>query len=157
VTSILTPRLELVSLSPEFHRASLEGRGEEAAMLLGARLPPDWPASAARVLRRRLAQLEADPAEQPWLLRAMLLRPHAIPEGKTSSSGSVSGDRPAIERVRPVIGVIGFTNRRTPAAPSKSATASNHHTADEATQPKPSRRSSRGLHARTASTPSRRA
>lgn len=62
-------------MSPAFMGASLDGDLARARMLLGAGLPPDWPSDgAARTLRRRLRQLEADPTEQPWLLRAMLTR-----------------------------------------------------------------------------------
>lgn len=70
---IRTPRLRLVSLSPAFLRAALEGRLGEAALLIGGQLPEGWPGADAGVLRRRLEQLEADPSEQPWLLRGMLL------------------------------------------------------------------------------------
>jgi ribosomal-protein-alanine N-acetyltransferase len=74
VPSIVTARLELVSMSPEFMRASLDGDLVLAARLLGAALPSDWPVAAAGTLRRRLHQLAHDPCEQPWLLRAMLSR-----------------------------------------------------------------------------------
>jgi RimJ/RimL family protein N-acetyltransferase len=67
-------------MSPDFMRASLDGDRARAAKLLGAQLPSDWPAdAAARTLRRRIRQLEVDPNEQPWLLRAMLVRePRAL-------------------------------------------------------------------------------
>jgi GNAT superfamily N-acetyltransferase len=56
-----------------FMRASLDGDLSRATTLLGASLPRDWPGeSTARTLRRRIRQLEADPTQQPWLLRAML-------------------------------------------------------------------------------------
>jgi RimJ/RimL family protein N-acetyltransferase len=61
-------------MSLEFMRASLAGDTPRASDLIGARLPSGWPTSAARTLRRRVRQLEADPSEQPWLLRAMVLR-----------------------------------------------------------------------------------
>jgi len=61
-------------MSPEFMQASLDGELQRAAALIGARLPPAWPGPTARTMRRRLLQLAADPAEQPWLLRAMLTR-----------------------------------------------------------------------------------
>jgi RimJ/RimL family protein N-acetyltransferase len=73
VPPICSPRLRLVSLSPAFLRASLDGRLGQAERLIEARLPADWPAGNEPVLRRRLAQLEANPGEQPWLLRAMVL------------------------------------------------------------------------------------
>jgi RimJ/RimL family protein N-acetyltransferase len=61
-------------MSLEFMRACLEGDLSRASDLIGATLPLDWPGDAARTLRRRVRQLEANAAEQPWLLRAMVLR-----------------------------------------------------------------------------------
>ncbi|MGI9145773.1 MAG: GNAT family N-acetyltransferase [Chloroflexota bacterium] len=74
VPTVHARRLDLVSMSPSILEASLMGQRAEAARLLGARLPPDWPKPAERQLRRRLEQLTADPTHQPWLLRAMVLR-----------------------------------------------------------------------------------
>jgi ribosomal-protein-alanine N-acetyltransferase len=74
VPSIRSARLNLVSASPAFMRSSLEGRLDEAAALIGAALPPDWPAGRERTMRWRLADLDVDPAAQPWLLRAVVLR-----------------------------------------------------------------------------------
>jgi RimJ/RimL family protein N-acetyltransferase len=74
VPSIASERLELVSMSPEFMRASLDGDVPRATRLIGAALPTDWPSISARTMRMRLRQLAADPSEQPWLLRAMILR-----------------------------------------------------------------------------------
>jgi [ribosomal protein S5]-alanine N-acetyltransferase len=74
VATIQSGRLDLVSMSPAFMRASLEGRLAEAENLLGAELPADWPGVRARTLRMRLDDLAANPAARPWLLRAMVLR-----------------------------------------------------------------------------------
>jgi RimJ/RimL family protein N-acetyltransferase len=74
VPTIGSARLELVSMSPEFMRCSLDGDLARAAALIGAEIPTDWPVEAAGTLRRRLRQLAQDPTEQPWLLRAMLTR-----------------------------------------------------------------------------------
>jgi RimJ/RimL family protein N-acetyltransferase len=73
VTTIKAPRLGLVSLSPAFLRASLAGTLPEAERLLGASLPAGWP-DCADLLKLRLKQMEADPAYEPWSLRAMVLR-----------------------------------------------------------------------------------
>lgn len=70
---IRTERLNLVPMSLEFMRASLEGRLTEAELLLGASLPDGWPDSR-HVLEMRIRQLEANPALAPWLLRAVVLR-----------------------------------------------------------------------------------
>ena len=74
VPSILTDRLELVSLSPSFIEALLAGRRLEAARILGSPLPEEWPGDILFMLQRRLQQLRADPSEQPWLARAMIRR-----------------------------------------------------------------------------------
>ena len=87
VAVVRSRRLDLISMSPEFLAASLDGRRGEAARLLGATLPLDWPARAERSLRRRLEQLATAPTEQPWLLRGMVLRE---------------------DPVRPLVGYINF-------------------------------------------------
>ena len=65
VASIDSARLELVSMSAEFMRASLDGDLTTAASLVQATLPADWPDAAASTLRRRLRQLVSDPTERP--------------------------------------------------------------------------------------------
>jgi len=74
VAAVHSRRLDLISMSPAFLSASLTGRRVDAARLLGAALPSDWPGDAARWMQRRLEQLTRYPAAQPWLLRAMVLR-----------------------------------------------------------------------------------
>jgi [ribosomal protein S5]-alanine N-acetyltransferase len=66
--------LDLVSMSPEFMRASLAGDLARAADLIGAVLPASWPGRTGRTMRLRLEQIARDPAVQPWLLRAIVLR-----------------------------------------------------------------------------------
>ena len=61
-------------MSLEFMRACLDGDLSLASELIQTALPSGWPGDAARTMRRRVRQLEADPTEQPWLLRAMVLR-----------------------------------------------------------------------------------
>jgi RimJ/RimL family protein N-acetyltransferase len=86
VAVITTARLDLVSMSPRFMHASLAEDRATAAGVVGAELPEIWPGSTARTMRWRLEQLAVDPSEQPWLLRAIVLR----------------------QPVRRVIGHIGF-------------------------------------------------
>ncbi len=71
---IHSERLDLISMTPAFHRASLEPDLREAERLLELSLPADWPGDAADVVSLRLKQLESEPALQPWLLRAMTVR-----------------------------------------------------------------------------------
>jgi ribosomal-protein-alanine N-acetyltransferase len=69
---ISTSRLDLVPLGQD--ALSLIRRGEASGVerLLGCSVPPGWMESIPAA--ERLAQLEADPAEEPWLVRAMVLR-----------------------------------------------------------------------------------
>ncbi|MCI0361650.1 MAG: GNAT family N-acetyltransferase [Planctomycetaceae bacterium] len=80
VSPIQTPRLDLVSLSPDFIRASLAGDLPQAERLLGATLPADWPDSA-HLLQLRLKQMEEDSAYEAWSLRAMVLRAERVMVG----------------------------------------------------------------------------
>lgn len=86
VATIYTERVDLVSMSPAFLQASLDRQLDVAERLLGAALPPDWPGDRERTVRWRLDDLTLNPAAQPWLLRAIVLR----------------------EPVRQLIGHIGF-------------------------------------------------
>jgi RimJ/RimL family protein N-acetyltransferase len=86
VPTIVTVRLDLVSLGPEVLSASLAGDRKRAASLIEATLPPEWPGWADHVMRLRAEQLATDPSTQPWLLRAIVLR----------------------EPGRPIVGHIGF-------------------------------------------------
>lgn len=61
-------------MTPVFLRASLESSLQEAEQSLQVSLPSDWPGDSRDFLSLRLKQLEAEPALQPWLLRAMALR-----------------------------------------------------------------------------------
>ena len=74
VPSILSERLELVSMSPDFIAAVLDGDRAGAEAIIGLSLPPDWPGDAEPVLRTRQTQMQRDPTTQPWLLRAIVLR-----------------------------------------------------------------------------------
>lgn len=60
-------------MTPAFLRASLAGKPAEASSHIGLVLPDGWP-DIPEILQLRLQQLEANPALQPWLLRAMALR-----------------------------------------------------------------------------------
>ncbi len=71
--AIETTRLRLVWMSPSFMKASLEGRDAEAAAILGASLPHNWPDSETRRrLETRLAQMDEEPDTAEWLLRAIV-------------------------------------------------------------------------------------
>jgi RimJ/RimL family protein N-acetyltransferase len=73
--SILTPRLELVSLSPPFIDNLLGGRAFIAEGIGGFPLPRGWPDEVdQRILRLRFDQMRNAPDSQQWLLRAMVLR-----------------------------------------------------------------------------------
>lgn len=74
VPAITSARLDLVSMSPEFMRASIAGERPRASELIGAALPEGWPGRTGRTMDYRLVQLDADRTMQPWLLRAVVLR-----------------------------------------------------------------------------------
>jgi RimJ/RimL family protein N-acetyltransferase len=69
---IFTERLELVPLPPGLLESIARGDASAAARRLDAAVPEGWtdtiPAQA------RLEQLAADRSEQPWLVRAVVLR-----------------------------------------------------------------------------------
>jgi aminoglycoside phosphotransferase (APT) family kinase protein/RimJ/RimL family protein N-acetyltransferase len=67
-------RIDLVSMSPTFLRAALDGDRAEAERLIGARLPREWPGDYEDVLRFRMGQLRRDASWRPWLVRAIVLR-----------------------------------------------------------------------------------
>jgi RimJ/RimL family protein N-acetyltransferase len=90
VPPILSERLELVSMSPEFVAAVIEGTHDEVRRVEGIEVPPGWPDrhdEGFLLLRRR--QMLEDPGVQEWLVRALVLR---APD-------------------RPLIGHIGFHGR----------------------------------------------
>lgn len=70
---IRTDRLDLIAMTPDFLRASVQGDLVEAERQIGLSLPEGWPDIGA-ILEMRLRQLEANPGLQPWLLRAISLR-----------------------------------------------------------------------------------
>jgi RimJ/RimL family protein N-acetyltransferase len=70
---IHSPRLELIALSPDFLSASLGDDLESAARLLNLSIPQDW-LEAKWLMELRLAKIRANPALEPWLLRAVGLR-----------------------------------------------------------------------------------
>lgn len=74
VPPIVSPRLELISLSLEVIEALLRGHTIQAERLLGLRLPPDGTEPSRYVLELRAEQLGRDPLEQPWLLRFLVLK-----------------------------------------------------------------------------------
>ena len=71
---IPTPRLDLHPLPPALIRAVLAADWPAAAALAPFPVDGDAFAGADYVLRLRLAQLEQDPSEQPWLYRAAVSR-----------------------------------------------------------------------------------
>jgi [ribosomal protein S5]-alanine N-acetyltransferase len=70
---IRSPRLDLISLSPDFLNASIKGDLESASQLINLVIPNDW-LEAKWIMEIRLGQLREDPALEPWLLRAIGLR-----------------------------------------------------------------------------------
>jgi RimJ/RimL family protein N-acetyltransferase len=69
---IATERLDLVTLPPGLLRLIERGEIAELEGELAARVPDGWTEGVPASLR--LAQLATDPSEEPWLVRAMVLR-----------------------------------------------------------------------------------
>jgi ribosomal-protein-alanine N-acetyltransferase len=73
VTAVIaTERMDLVLLPPALLRLIAGGRNAELERALGTRVPKGWADGIPASLR--LEQLAADPSEEPWLVRAMVLR-----------------------------------------------------------------------------------
>jgi ribosomal-protein-alanine N-acetyltransferase len=86
--AIRSARLDLVSMSPAFLEALLDGRRDEAATLLGAPLPDGWPGEHDEgFLRLRLTQMREDPDSRQWLVRAIILRDSGAMAGHAGFHG----------------------------------------------------------------------
>ena len=72
--TIATPRLDLHELTPDLIRAVLDGDLARAAGLAAYEIDGSTFEGDEYVLQLRLAQLEQEPAQQPWLYRAAVLR-----------------------------------------------------------------------------------
>ncbi len=98
VPAIHTERLELVSMSLAFMRALAAGDLEAATREVGAVLTPDLPGQLSNFLGYRIPMLEADPASQPWLGRAIVW---IHPDGRRQVIGTIGFHAPpdATERV----------------------------------------------------------
>ena len=70
---IYSPHLELVALSPDFLRASINDDLEAASQLIRLSIPSEW-LEAKWLMEMRLAKMRENPATEPWLLRAVGLR-----------------------------------------------------------------------------------
>ena len=86
--TIQSDRLDLITLTPTFLRASLDGDPCQAEMLMQLSLPPGWPVctepgwpDCRDLLTLRLQQLEDEPTIQPWLLRAIAPRDSRVMAG----------------------------------------------------------------------------
>jgi RimJ/RimL family protein N-acetyltransferase len=102
VPTIRTPRLDLVSMRPEFMEALLAGRRAEAEEVLGIALPVEpLDAAVKRFLGRRIAQLRKDPAVQRWLARAIIRREGGVLVGNIGFHGepgvNAAGEARALE------------------------------------------------------------
>ncbi len=101
VPSILTPRLELVSMSVAFMRALVAYDLEAAGREVGADVPATLTEDLQDFLRYRLAQVEVDPSIVPWLGRAMVLTDEG---GGRRVIGSIGFHGPPDSRGRVEIG-----------------------------------------------------
>lgn len=91
VPPIRTARFELVSMSLRFMRLLVARDLDAAAAEIGATVPPDLPDQLDHFLQFRIADLEVDPAAQPWLGRAIVL---TEPDGTRRIIGSAGFHTP---------------------------------------------------------------
>lgn len=92
VTPILSKRLSLVWLCPEFMRAVLDGRQPDGETRPDAILPVGWPDQEMKALiETRLQQMESDPSTAPWLLRLMVRRADHTSVGRINFHGKPDG------------------------------------------------------------------
>lgn len=104
--AIETPRLKLVAMTPQFLELSLAYERDEAARLIGADVPPDWPTSE-ELLRLRLRQLRREPDLEPWLLRAIVWRDAACMVGHIGFHGAPGAAH--LDAYAPHAAELGYT------------------------------------------------
>lgn len=71
--TIHSPRLELITMSPDFLETCIKGDLESASRMIGLVLPPEW-LEAKWLMELRLKQMRENPALELWVLRAVGLR-----------------------------------------------------------------------------------
>jgi len=72
-TTIHAARLDLILMTPTFFDAAMRSDQAQAAQLLGVPIPAEWwPVSAHT--QARLEQVRHNPALEPWVERAIVLR-----------------------------------------------------------------------------------
>ena len=92
---IHTRRLDLIPLSPAVLRAAMDEDRSTMGRLLGIAVPAAWEIRR-EFLERRLRELEADPALQPWLIRGISLRDEGLLAGDIGfHSGPVAAPAPS--------------------------------------------------------------
>lgn len=101
VPSILTERLELVSMSLAFMRALRDGDLAAASGEIGARVPAGLRVQLEHFLEYRIPMLAADPASRPWLGRAMVMTDE---DGRRAVVGTIGFHAPPDETGRVEIG-----------------------------------------------------
>jgi ribosomal-protein-alanine N-acetyltransferase len=74
---IASPRLDLISMSPEFLQASIARDQAQSESILGVAIIPNW-FEEQSFMQLRLDQIQRDPAYQPWSVRAIILRDQQI-------------------------------------------------------------------------------
>jgi|SRR5688572_12305206 len=107
VAPIPTERMDLVSMSPAFLQAALDGEAAAARAILGVDPHGELVTLGRHAMTLRLAQLALDPSEQEWLLRAFVRR---LPQPEMVGFGGFHG-RPD-ERGAAELGYTVFAEHR---------------------------------------------
>lgn len=105
-STIATPRLSLVSMTPAFLEVSLARDRAEAGRLIDADVPADWP-HLDGLLRLRLSQLHGDPTLEPWLLRAIVVNDGRCMVGHIGFHGAPGSAH--LEPYAPYAAEFGYT------------------------------------------------
>ncbi|MCA9102493.1 MAG: GNAT family N-acetyltransferase [Planctomycetales bacterium] len=112
--AITSERLELVAMTADFIRASLEGDIGRARAMVPYALPAGWPActdpgwrDASGLLARRLRQLEDAPTLEPWLIRAIVPRNTKVMAGFIGFHDAPGA--PDLDAISPGAAEFGYT------------------------------------------------
>ena len=135
--SIPSERLDLIPMTPAFLRACWRAACARRSSCSSYLLPAEWPEGHTDVLSLRLKQLEAEPALQPWLLRAMALRGTCVMVGHVGFHAEPGADY--LRPFCPVDAKVGTSRCDVPAREASGGTVAPLNAARTAQRAVPTR------------------
>jgi [ribosomal protein S5]-alanine N-acetyltransferase len=86
---ITTTRLRLVPVGAEFLQALIDRDYARAGLMYQLTVPPTWPGNREAIggLAHHLEALQADPAEEPWRVRVIVLEDDRVAIGSINLKG----------------------------------------------------------------------